>query len=84
MQFSVDVHIIDSFASHDEVMHEYGLTVRETPDSDYDAVIVAVGHDDYKTLTMSDFKAMMGKDPILMDLKSMYENNDDSLTYWRL
>jgi UDP-N-acetyl-D-glucosamine/UDP-N-acetyl-D-galactosamine dehydrogenase len=84
MQFSVDVHIVDSFASPDEVKHEYGLSIKQSPDSDYDAVIVAVGHDDYKAMTMSDFKAIMGNDPILMDLKSMYENNDDSLTYWRL
>ena len=84
MQFSINVHIVDSYASPNEVAHEYGLTLIDKPSDQYDAVLVAVGHEPYKQLEMSYFKSIMNEQPILMDLKSMYENNDPSVTYWRL
>ena len=84
MQFSINVHIVDSHASPNEVAHEYGLTLLDQPSDAYDAVLVAVGHDQYKQLDMNYFKSIMNEQPILMDLKSMYENNDPAVTYWRL
>ncbi len=83
-QFSVNVDIIDPYASAHEVMEEYGLKIQDQPDENYDAVIVAVGHDEFKKMTMSDFKLLMNNQPILMDLKSLYKNNDEEITYWQL
>ena len=53
---------------------------------DYDAVIVAVNHTDYKTLTMDYFKSIMNDCSILVDLKGLYEKPglDSKLVYWRL
>ena len=83
-QFSVNVDIIDPYASAHEVMEEYGLEIQDQPDENYDAVIVAVGHNEFKKMTMSDFKVLMNNQPILMDLKSLYKNNDEEITYWQL
>ncbi len=84
MQFSVHVHVIDPHASAEEVAHEYGLTIQEKPEDNYDAVIVAVGHAEFKAMTISDLKALMNEQPILMDLKSLYKNDDPAVTYWQL
>ena len=77
MSFSVNVHIVDPYASPNEVAHEYGLTLMDKPSNDYDAVTVSVGHNEYKTLDIDYFKQIMKEAPILMDLKGMYRNKDE-------
>lgn len=84
MSFSVNVHIVDPNASPSEVVHEYGLTLMDEPSNDYDAVIVSVGHNEYRLLTIDYFKQIMKEAPILIDLKGMYQNTDEKITYWRL
>ncbi|TAG61948.1 MAG: nucleotide sugar dehydrogenase, partial [Runella slithyformis] len=39
MQFSVNVHIVDPYASPNEVAHEYNLTLLDKPSDQYDAVL---------------------------------------------
>lgn len=86
MEYSVNVHIVDPHASPNEVAHEYKLTLLENVSTDYDAVIVAVSHEEYKHLSEDDFTSLMGNDSILMDLKSMYKplTNSKAFTYWSL
>jgi UDP-N-acetyl-D-glucosamine/UDP-N-acetyl-D-galactosamine dehydrogenase len=85
MQYSVNVHIADAWASADEVAHEYKLTLSANIGNDYDAVIIAVAHEEYKQLNESYFRSIMSNQPILMDLKSLYNfKNTEDLTYWRL
>ena len=86
MEYSVNVHIIDQHASPNEVAHEYKLTLIDKESTDYDAVVLAVSHDEYKNYTEEDFLAIMGENPIFMDLKSLYTElaSSDKLTYWSL
>lgn len=86
MDYSVNVHVVDVHASPNEVAHEYKLTLIDKPSNDYDAVIVAVGHEEYKGLSEDDFVNVMASDAILMDLKSLYINLKDSskFSYWSL
>ncbi|TDB63456.1 nucleotide sugar dehydrogenase [Arundinibacter roseus] len=85
MQFAVHVHLVDACASPNEVAREYNLTLLDEPSGNYDAVVVAVAHDEYKSLTISYFKSITQPDAILMDLKGLYKNqSDQQLTYWRL
>ncbi len=86
MQFSINVHVTDPFASPNEVAHEYGLTLIDTPSDDYDAVIVAVSHKQYLEQDFNYYKSIMKEDPVLMDIKGVYERpkQDNGLLYWRL
>jgi UDP-N-acetyl-D-glucosamine/UDP-N-acetyl-D-galactosamine dehydrogenase len=84
MQFAVNVHIVDPHASPNEVAHEYNLTLMDKPSDQYDAVMVTVGHDEYKNLNMDYFSSLMNDNPILMDLKSLYKNDNPAITYWQL
>ena len=86
MDYSVNVHVVDVHASPNEVAHQYKLTLIDKPSDDYDAVIVAVGHEEYKGLSEADFANVMSSDAILMDLKSLYINLKDSskFSYWSL
>ena len=85
MKYAMNVHILDPYASANEVAHEYRLTLVDKPSTQYDAVIVAVGHDEYRTLEVSYLKSLMNESPILLDLKGLYTVQDeDELAYWRL
>lgn len=87
MKYYINVHAVDPHASPNEFAHEYGLTLMDAPSSDYDAVIVAVNHNEYKNLSLDYFKSIMNGKPILMDLKAMYDPGSvrqNGLFYWRL
>ncbi|QMW01450.1 nucleotide sugar dehydrogenase [Spirosoma foliorum] len=85
MAYSINVHIIDPYASPNEVAREYGLSLLDKPADQYDAVVVAVGHDEYKELDADYFKSLMKNAPILLDLKGLYRTNkDDEISYWQL
>lgn len=86
MDFSINVHITDPLASPNEVAHEYKLTLIDNISSDYNAVIIAVNHKEYRALTIDYFKSITSEHPILMDLKGIYAKpkSDNGLLYWRL
>ena len=85
MKYAINVHLVDPRASPNEIAHEYGMTLLDKPSAQYDAVIVAVGHDKYRTLDVTYFKSLMNETPILLDLKGLYAVSDgDGIDYWRL
>jgi UDP-N-acetyl-D-glucosamine/UDP-N-acetyl-D-galactosamine dehydrogenase len=86
MNFSLNVHLFDPHASANEVSHEYKLTMIDQISDNYDAVVVAVGHDEFKDFGVEYFKKITrGKKPILIDLKGLYPKSfGEELTYWRL
>lgn len=84
MQYSVVVHVVDPHASHNEVAHEYKLVMTENISSDYDAVVVTVGHGEYRSLDEQYFKSIMKENAILMDIKGIYNFDATDFTYWKL
>lgn len=84
-QYAVNVHITDPLASPNEVSNKYNLTLSDKPSTAYDAVLVAVNHNEYRDLTLGYFKSIMTSDPILVDLKGIYQRPaENGLLYWRL
>jgi UDP-N-acetyl-D-galactosamine dehydrogenase len=86
MDYSIYVHIHDPYASPNEVAHEYRLTLQDEISNGYDAVMLAVAHNEYKAFDAAFFTKIMKDDPILVDIKALYKREDmePSLTYWRL
>jgi len=82
--FSINVHVADPHASPNEVAHEYKLTLVDKISDDYDAVVVAVAHEQYRKYDTAFFKSIMRENPILMDLKALYDNVNSDIHYWRL
>jgi UDP-N-acetyl-D-galactosamine dehydrogenase len=83
--FQVHVDLIDPHASSEEMKHEYGVGLAPNHANDYDAIIVAVNHREYKGLTESDFKAMLkdGKG-VFVDVKGIFKGKINELEYWSL
>ncbi len=76
--FTINVDVVDPHADSDEVKHEYGFGLIEKPNKKYDAIIVAVAHEEYKILDKSYFESISKASPIIVDLKNLY--NKSALT----
>jgi UDP-N-acetyl-D-glucosamine/UDP-N-acetyl-D-galactosamine dehydrogenase len=82
--YGVNVEMVDPYANAKEVKEEYGFTLMEKAGTGYDAVIVAVGHKPYMELDESYFLSITSENAVLVDVKGMYRNKINKLTYWSL
>ncbi len=72
-EFGTDVSVYDPWADPEEVKREYGLSLIDHSEliiQNYDAVVLAVAHDRFKTL---DFTTR--EDQVLFDIKSFIDND---------
>jgi UDP-N-acetyl-D-galactosamine dehydrogenase len=82
--FGLEVHVVDPHASSKDLKKEYGFELKEERDSDYDAVVVAVNHDEYSGRSESAFKDIMSENGIIVDVKGIYKDQIHDLGYWSL
>jgi len=83
--FQVQVDLVDPHASSLEILSEYGVGLVDSLSNDYDAIIVAVNHKEYKEMTEDQFRAMMKDDKgIFVDVKGIFRNKIKTLEYWSL
>ena len=73
--WNVTVGVSDPWADPDEVMHEYGLTLVDASMLEgLSAVIVAVGHNEFRDMDVSEFRKFCAADgAVFGDLKSIYD-----------
>ncbi len=69
-QFSMEVDIYDPWADPGEVKHEYGLEIMQQlkKDAVYDAIILAVAHNEFLQLDYQKLKADKG---VIFDTKAI-------------
>ena len=82
--FSLNVHVADPHADSNELQHEYGFSLADILADDYDAVIVAVPHNDYKKLDDTYFASITKKHAMVADLKGIFRGEIKSRKYWSL
>lgn len=82
--YGVKVEAVDPFASTKEVKHEYNFDMVNEIGKDYDAVIVAVSHNEYLNLDEDYFKGLCNENPILVDIKGIYKDKIHDMFYWSL
>jgi len=78
------IDVVDPYADAKEIEEEYGIHLTDKVGNDYDVVVVAVAHKEYRTLDEKYFKSIMNENALLMDLKGIYRKNSDNLHYWSL
>lgn len=84
--------VVDPWASERDAMNEYGVTLTKLEDiKEADCVIVAVAHNEFKSLNLNDIKKLFKNCPdnekVLIDVKSIYNVEDlemSGMRYWRL
>ena len=82
--YSLNVDVTDPHASGEELLHEYGFDLTTEVAKNYDAVIVAVPHNEYKTLDDAYFAGITKPEAMIADLKGIYRKTVKSRLYWSL
>lgn len=88
-EYGIDVYVCDPKADKNEVKHEYGIDLVDcTGESEYEAVVLAVFHDEYKAISLEELKKLYRNNKyILIDVKGIYNREEaisSSFSYWRL
>lgn len=69
-EYDLDLDIYDPWVDDTEVQHEYGLApIKELHKGQYDAIVLAVAHDQFKSMTIDQFKQLGKEKHVLYDLK---------------
>lgn len=68
--YGTEVDIYDPQADNDEVKEEYNLSLIEKPDKKYNAIVLAVGHSEFKRL---DWAALKHDKTVIYDVKGFLE-----------
>lgn len=89
--YEIHTSVYDPVADKAEAKREYGIDlVSKAELKDFDAVLVAVDHDDFKEYSVEDIKAMYSgknENKILFDVKGIYDKDEfekAGFNYWRL
>jgi UDP-N-acetyl-D-galactosamine dehydrogenase len=82
--YGTQVDVVDPYANMAEVKHEYGFEMVEKPTGKYDAIIIAVSHDEYAKLNEDYFTSLAAEKCILVDVKGIFRSKIKNLTYWSL
>lgn len=86
--YGIEVFVHDPEADAEEAMHEYGVKLLpwdELPRAD--AIVAAVAHNEYKSLTSSDFTRKVVKGGNFIDVKANFDEKDlqaNGIKVWRL
>lgn len=91
-EYGIKPIVVDPWASERDAMHEYGVELTKLDDiENSDCVIVAVAHNEFKALSLSNikklFKPCSDKEKVLIDVKGIYKKSDldnSGMKYWRL
>lgn len=90
--YGLEPVVVDPYASERDAMNEYGVKLTKIEDvSDADCVIVAVAHDEFRSMSIGDIKKMYRSGPdenkVLVDVKGLYKIEDlkkTGMQWWRL
>lgn len=81
--YSINIDVIDPHASATDVKHEYDIELKREPEGKYDAIIVAVGHKEYRNLPHESLFKLTTTPGLFFDLKASIQKLDLP-TYFRL
>lgn len=89
-EYGINVYIVDPVADSYEALKEYDIELSNLDEvKNMDAVVVAVGHNEYRKMKPEEFKKFYNpkhKKPIFIDVKSLYNKSEIEYyyNYWRL
>jgi len=75
--FNFNVDVYDPWVDKDEAVHEYGIKPIDQPvEGKYDAILLAVAHDEFKELSLKQIKAFGKDNHVLYDIKYLLDANE--------
>jgi len=75
--FNCNVDVYDPWVDKEEAVHEYGIRPIDKPvDGKYDAIILAVAHNEFKELSVKQIKAFGKDNHVLYDIKYLLKADE--------
>ncbi|VGO12140.1 UDP-N-acetyl-D-glucosamine 6-dehydrogenase [Pontiella desulfatans] len=78
-EYGSNVTVYDPWADPGEVKHEYGLSIatsnQQLATSQYDAVVLAVAHDEFKKMGEPELKMLCAEKSVIFDIKNILPRN---------
>ena len=79
-EYHMDVDVYDPWVDVQEAEHEYGITPVQSVKTDtYDAVILAVAHDQFKAMGADEIRALGKEQHVLYDLKYVLDATESDI-----
>ena len=79
-EYHMDVDVYDPWVDTEEAVHEYAITPVQSVNKDtYDAVILAVAHDQFKVMGATEIRALGKKAHVLYDLQYVLEQSESDI-----
>lgn len=82
--YHLNIFCTDPYADSAELQHEYGISLTDNIDNDYDAIIITVPHTPYLQHDEDYFKSITKEHALIVDLKGCYRNKITARKYWSL
>lgn len=74
--YNINVDVVDPWCSAKEAKDEYNLDLcSEAKSSHYDAIVLAVGHNEFRELGIEKIRALCKKQHIVYDLKYLFDKD---------
>lgn len=70
--FGLNVEVHDPHANAEEVKEEYGLSLIEKPEGKYNAIVLAVSHNEFKSV---DIKSLTNDKSVIYDVKAFLDKS---------
>lgn len=75
--YNANVDVYDPWVSHEEAVHEYGLDLVVEPEKGaYDAIVIAVSHEQFKKMGADGLHALGKDNHVLYDIKYILNADD--------
>lgn len=79
-EYNIAADVYDPWVDTQEAQHEYGITpIASLEQGQYDAVILAVAHEQFKAMGATDIRALAKPEHILYDLKYVLEQSESDI-----
>lgn len=82
--FGLQVEVTDPHASSKEVKDHYGFNLVDEIGTGYDAVVVAVNHEEYLTLDETYFNKITHPNSVFFDVKGVFKSKINKMDYMSL
>ena len=82
--YSLHLDIVDPYAVPEEMEEEYGIKLNEEIGDNYNFIIVAVGHKQYRDHTEEFYNDRLTDKGVLFDVKGLYRGMMKEINYWSL
>lgn len=79
-EYHMDVDVCDPWIDSEETQHEYGITpVKQPTAGQYDAVILAVAHNEFKEMGIGAIRSLGKASHVLYDLKYVLDQSESDI-----